>query len=142
MAKHFYQLNTKPRGPPGRRYVPDPVHVWMIGNDGWLNQPAAQTGLFRDIHEGEKADDYRIFIVGSGWPDECYVGNWNGWLWQAGMKKKKRHSNQRKFEQCGEILLDSMSDHYQDTHEAPSAVLDGFGVPYAFCGGQGNRREE
>ena len=142
MAKHFFQLNTKPRGPPGRRYVPSPLHVWVIGNDVWLNQPAAQTGLFQNIHEGVKDENYRMVVVGSGWPAGCYVGDWKGWLWQAGMRKKKRHFKQNKCKEYGGILLELMFDHYHEKREAPSVVLDRFGVPYAFYGDKGSRREE
>ncbi len=141
MAEHFVQLNRIPRGPPGKRYVPDPLHMWIIGSNEWLNQPAAQTTLFQNIHEGEEDENYRIVVVGSGWPDGFYVGNWKDWLWQAGMKKKKRHSNQRKFKESGGAILELMFDHYHQEREVPSAVLDRFGVPYTFYGDKGSRRE-
>jgi len=142
IAKHFYRLNKRPRGPPGQRDVPNPLHIWVIGKKGWLNQPASQTDIFQKIHEGEQDDNYRMFIVGSGWPKGGYIGFCQDWLWKAGMRKKKRHSRQRDFMECGGVLLDLMFEEYHEEQKVPSVVLGRFGVPYTFYGDEGRRRVE
>ncbi len=142
LAKRFYQLNIRPRGPPGKECSPDPMHVWVVGGSGWLTQPCAHTDLLRGLHEDDPDDSYRILIAGCAWPNGCYVGSWQSYLRRAGMNRKKKHVNHRKFQEHGRLLLDLMAEHYHADHEAPHAILDRLGVPYAFSGSDGSKREE
>lgn len=142
MATHLLRLHktnlSYPHAP-----SPHPVHVWVIGNDKWLAAGASDSKLLQRIHEDEQDPHYRIVIVGAGWPEHApYAGNAVSWLRQAGMIKKKRHANTKSFHEHGELLLDLMFEHYREMRCPPSAVLDHFGLPYAFCGDQSSKREE
>ena len=142
MAQHLFRLHKRPRSPP-HIARPDPLHVWVVGTDNWLDQVLNGDSLFRGIHENELNPNYRMIILGMGWPENgSYFGDSGGWLRQAGMTKKKKHTDLSRFRYHSDILLDLMFDNYREDRTAPSIVLDRFEVPYTFYGDEPNGREE
>jgi hypothetical protein len=141
MAEKFYSDNTLP-GQSRRHGNISILHVWVIGEKGWLDQAPAQTEILQRIHESDSDNNYRLFIVGFGWSDRYYRSDWHHCLRTSGMVGKKKHAHETRFKDAGRLLLELMADEYDSTRKAPSAVLDRFGIPYSFQGTDGRSRVE
>lgn len=144
MARHLHSLNREFKKPQGAPPSPEIVHTWVIGNDGWLTKPHSDVSeLFQRIHEGECDTNYRIVVLGLGWlGKQPYLDNQQSRLRGAGMTRKKKHSGVPGFHSHCELLMDLMYDRYMETREAPSAILNQFGVPYEFYGDSGKNCED
>ncbi len=139
LARNFYRLSKRVSSPAQDPQVPDPVQVWVIGKENWISSVSANNELFRRIHEDENRNDYRMVVIGIGWPGNSpYLGDWGEWLRTAGMTHRKRHRSPKNFHGCGGHLLGMMLDAYHEDGESPSIVLDRFGVPFTFYGDEGN----
>ena len=112
-----------------RLQIPDPLHVWVIGDQGWLARPLAEP--IHSICESETDPSYRMVIVGVGLGRirQPYLANWGAWVYAAGMRRKRRHVSLAGFRSAGTTLLKKMHDYYGWRGEPPSAVLHALELP-------------
>lgn len=135
-ANQLHRLGTVQHLPPECRsnwQIPSPLHVWVLGNDGWTEDIPESLA---PIVEGENDPSYRIFLSGVGWPSEKgpYLKGWNPWVQQAGLVRKKKHHNPDDFKNSSRALLDALYEHYSSTQRSPSEVLERLNIPYHFAG--------
>lgn len=140
MAKSLY-WDAKDRRH-GRPYRPRPLHVWIVGEDGWLDRAPE---IIRSLSENDTAHNYRIVIYGggresmnyAGGPEPGrldYVGNWSNNLYNSGMKLKKTHMDRKAFKSAGTEILRAMHDYYESIREPPTLVLEDLGAAVQFFG--------
>lgn len=140
MAKHLSRLANQVYEPRdgGEMRPPDPIHVWVIGRDSWWENVAEP---IRSIREGESDPAYRIVVVGEGLSSiRHHLPDWSNWIYLAGMRKKKRHADLARFRAAAGTLLGVMHDHYDETSQPPTSVLEALDVPVAFVGGSGQQQ--
>ena len=139
MAEHLYRLirglhysQATQAAMPKR---PDPVHIWIVGGNDWT---ARVPPILEPILEGEKDPQYRILIIGLGLEQVKmpYGTNYQTWLRRTGMKYKKKHENHGKFKTASQSLLRRMHEHYHQTFNPPSRILEDMGVPHVFYNGE------
>lgn len=134
MATNLYRFGKRLDAPPqlitGR---PNPLHIWVIGREGWLEQAPE---LIRLISEDDKDASYRVVIYGARDPQESpiWMVRWPRWLRRAGMMQRKKHKNLNQFRSAGRTLLEVMHKDYEATHEPPTHILEEMGLPCAFHG--------
>lgn len=109
--------------------VEDPIHISIVGTDGWVAKPMPD--LIDAICDGEKEPSYRMVIFGL---DHAavrtpYLGDWKNWLRGSGMVRVKRHRDKHAFQTAGAALLRRMSDHHMETGEPLTRMLEDLGVP-------------
>lgn len=138
MASHLYSLAKQLRYVRYKAaqipHVPEPVHIWILGKEGWTREKG--TGLAPALRSDE-ADNYRVMIAGIGpaKSGDPSLVSFRSWTKQAGMVRKKPHKGDsyHAFKSASLALLEQMHSHYTRGCN-PGEVLDSLGVPYAFCG--------
>ena len=105
----------------------------MIGEPGWLQEVPE---LVHEIGEGETDPTYRIIITGEGLEsvDHPYIHGWRSHVYSAGMSRMKKHKHADRSRSASEALLALMSQHYVETQEAGTSILEAFGTPLRFRG--------
>ncbi len=98
-----------------RAYRPDPFNIWIVGSDSGVSNTLAAP--ISTIAEGDRHSYYRMIIFGyentqtvsafeSGFP-------WDRVVRDAGLTRRKRHSNLPIFRAAAHQLLYSMYQYYQ-----------------------------
>jgi len=137
LAEHIYRLSKAGRYPElfGRanpRYE-DPVHVWILGDSLWTENPSA---ALESLLRHETQEDYRIVIAGLGIgdPGRPPLLSFSSWLRQAGMYRKRKHNRFSEFKTLASDLLKNMGRFYSD-HGAPATpIIDSLEIPYVYRG--------
>ena len=133
-ARRLYRLAKRPHdGVDGNPQPPNPLHIWIIGSDGWPRGPPEPV---RSVCEGETRDDYRMVITGEGLQglERPYMADWSSWLYSSGMRRKKRHRDLKRYQLAGGTLLGVMHDFYDETGLPPTNILTDLDVPVTFIG--------
>ena len=117
-----------------KRSVPDPLHIWIVGNHDWLSRVTPDEPL-RTLVGNETDPSYRIAIIGADLANiqDMYLGDWGSWFWQAGMTHKRKHRNRSEYRASADPLLNLMLRHYGSGSPPPDA-LDALNAPTTYFG--------
>lgn len=119
--------------------IPNPLHVFVIGYDGWI----AQLGdtlpeSFRQAVGEEERRDYRIILIGEGRSDISGIGghNWPSLSRGNGMPGTRVPTNLRALKDSARDFLRKFYDSYHQIRGPPIAFLTACGIPHVFVGDQ------
>ncbi len=139
MANNIFRLADRPyRSNDFSGYQrPDPLGVWVIGMQSWIDSNVAEP--VHSLLENETDPNYRIIIAREGVVgiNEAHVPDWSGWIYTAGMRRKKRHASVASFKSKGESLLGMMYDYDHDPQMSATQLLDALEIPLAYAGRSG-----
>lgn len=104
-------------------YNTAPKHVWVLGNDGWLDNAP---GLIQRIVENDRNPSLRICIEAGT--------NQGQYIWRRNhiQRGKSNFKNRAEFNKAGWDLLEMLHTHFQETGEPGNPVLNALQVPYQF----------
>lgn len=115
--------------------VPEPIHVWVLGSDRWLDAelPAPLTTICANEHD----PTYRVLIIGRDLNTITtlpYLPDSPSWTYQAGMKRRKRHKHKQQVRVASATLLTPMAEYYNRTQKPATFILRQMGVPVEYIG--------
>lgn len=134
MANRLLSLGARPRPERTPETRAGALHVWVIGQSGWLNGEMPEP--IRSIGEDDANDLYRVVIIGEELPSDgaAYINRWPGWVYRVGMTRQKPPRDVQRFRVAGEALLGIMYDHYDQTGRPGTAILEQLEVPFIYRG--------